>query len=183
MSQMMGTTFQVFASCADGAGSGSAVSLGNHEGLAYFATAAHVVDGENCGVQIASREVEVVETDATYDIAILRARAPFFFVTAVEMAPVYLGMPIVAMGYPLQPFTGKTELQVTSGVMSALIPLHYKISSPVYFGNSGGHVYDEQGRLVGLVVSLIQKNGVPMPGEWFATPGWRVFEMYDEALQ
>lgn len=171
------STYQVQILCASGSGSGSAVALENRDGFTYLATAAHVVDGEDCHFTAGGRLLEVIATDADFDIAIVRAFPPFP-VRKVEAARVYMGLPITTVGYPSQPYTGSTSLQITTGEVAAFVSLRYKISSPGYFGSSGGPVFDKEGHLVGLLVELIQKNGVTMPGEWFATPAWRIYEMY-----
>lgn len=180
---LLRSTYQIKAHCEDGLHQGSGVALLSSKGEVYYATANHVI-GEpgECSLEAGGRPLELVDTDPAFDIAILRGEAAGY-VRSIEASDVYLGMFVTTVGYPYQVTRGRTGLQVTSGEVSSIWSDQYKISSPVYFGNSGGPVFDEEGNLVGLVVALAQRNEVPLPGEYFATPAWRVYEMLDEAIQ
>jgi S1-C subfamily serine protease len=176
-------TVQVYADCGEGRGSGSGVVVGRDpSGLTYIATAQHVAEDADCTFDVNGEPFVYVVSDETYDSAII-AGLLGGRVTA-ESEDIYLGQPITVIGYPSQPLTGKTAKQVTAGVVSSFVhETRLKISAQAYFGNSGGPVFDEKGRLVGLVVSLVQRGGVPLPGEIFVTPARRVYELLEEARE
>jgi S1-C subfamily serine protease len=173
-------TVQVQADCPDGSGSGSGVVVGRYKDKTYVATAAHVANFE-CVVTIDGEIFEVAAVDEQYDQSIVvgyaKGRA------ALVSPDPFLGQSITIVGYPSQPYTGKTSKQITKGNLSAFVPFRYKVTAPAYFGNSGGPCFDAQGRLVGLVVALIQRGGTPMPGEIFVTPAQRTYELLEEALE
>lgn len=175
-------TVQVYALCEEGQGSGSGVILGQQGPFTYIATARHVAE-EGCELTVDGKVAEVRSFDdvENFDIAIIRVLQRTYE-PALLKADIYLGMPVTVVGFPSQPYTGKTSLQVTSGDLSAFLKRRYKLSAPAYFGSSGGPAFDEKGALVGLVVQLMARNGAPLPGEYFATPAWRVFELYHAAL-
>lgn len=74
---------------------------------------------------------------------------------APNMRAPRLGEHLYAVGYPLQLATDKQELTVTDGVVAG--PLdeenHVRITVPIYFGNSGGGAWAEDGSLLGITVS------------------------------
>jgi S1-C subfamily serine protease len=181
---LVDTTVQVFVSCPDDrSGSGSGVVIHTNDKATYVATAAHVSKSATCLSKIGGVAYSVVAIDDETDIAILKGPPSDRRVTDSWVVP-YRGMEVVAVGYPYQPFDAATGLQVTTGVLSAYVEGRYKFSAPIFFGNSGGPLFDRNGSLVGLTVSCIVGPGrVPMPGEYFATPASQVFRMLNEALQ
>jgi S1-C subfamily serine protease len=169
-------TVQVFSDCAEGGGSGSGVIMSTTIGGSFIATAEHVVDGNNCIYKIDNQLVEVVATDEEYDIAILFT-PKHYQVSAQTQGEAWIGLPVMAVGFPFQPWDDKTGLQVTDGTLSAYVKGRFKFSAPIYFGNSGGPVFDPDGGLVGLVT-----NGNPnRDGEYFMTPASEVFRVYRDA--
>jgi S1-C subfamily serine protease len=66
-----------------------------------------------------------------------------------------LGEHLYAVGYPLQLSTKTQELTVTDGVAAG--PLSdegtLRITAPIYFGNSGGGAWAEDGSFLGVTVS------------------------------
>jgi S1-C subfamily serine protease len=50
---------------------------------------------------------------------------------------------------------------LSTGIISRLHGSTIQISAPVSPGNSGGPVFDERGDLVGIVTSMVDKNGDP----------------------
>jgi S1-C subfamily serine protease len=73
----------------------------------------------------------------------------------LELRNPRLGEHVYTVGYPLQLATGDQELTVTDGVAAG--PLdedgYLRITAPIYFGNSGGGCWAEDGSLLGITVS------------------------------
>lgn len=161
-------TVQVHTHCSGGNSTGSGVLID----WTTVATANHVVD-EGCTYKIHGSEWKVIARDEPGDIALLQGVTYAGEPVELETDP-YLGEALIAIGYPHQPLTGDTQLQITTGVLSAKYADRYKISAPIYFGSSGGPVFTQEGKLLGLSVSLMTRGGNPMPGEWFATPAYRI---------
>lgn len=125
-------------------------------------TAYHVVDQGISGVEFFGREYEpgeVVWFDRELDLAILRVDVPARY----SAAELYCGelraeQPLLAVGHPL------TERWVSvEGHLGESSPL---VGSPLMLldielslGNSGGPVFDQNGRIVGIATAIL----VPVP--------------------
>lgn len=141
--------------------SGSGIAISNN----LIVTNNHVVDGAtNLYIYFpetkAKYRTEVVTTDATNDIAIIKVTEQSFqgfpeikygFKKAVED----VGMGVFVLGYPLVNTMGE-EIKLTTGVVSSKSgfqgnPSQYQISAPVQPGNSGGPLFNDNGELIGIV--------------------------------
>jgi S1-C subfamily serine protease len=73
-----------------------------------------------------------------------------------------LGEHIYAIGYPVQLATKEQELTVTDGIVCGPGDGegHLRITAPIYYGNSGGGLWAEDGAFVGVTVS----GFLEMPG-------------------
>jgi S1-C subfamily serine protease len=176
-------TVQVRTNCGDdGVSSGSGVVVDrDSDGTAFVATAAHVVDpeGGTCTYWVDGNELFIAAYDEYYDQAILVGDVAG---RTTEMAqPVFVGMRLIAVGFPVQPYTGLTSFQITHGTLTAFLGARYKTNADAYYGNSGGPAFDMHGDLVGLVVSMRVVSGVPI--EWYLTPAWRTYELLEEARE
>lgn len=73
----------------------------------------------------------------------------------VELRNPRLGEHVYAVGYPVQLATEEQELTVTDGIAAG--PLDddgsLRITAPIYYGNSGGGCWAEDGSLLGITVS------------------------------
>lgn len=139
-------------------GSGVIVST---DGL--ILTAAHVVKAGSNVVVIfrgEARGASVERVDEANDLALLRITGTDL--PALAMAPstvARLGQPVAVMGYPSPGVLGEGT-KVTRGEISSLNgwndePRDWQVSAPVQSGNSGGPLLDEQGRILGVVVSKL----------------------------
>lgn len=167
---------QLRARCKDGTSStASAVRMGYMNGGVVYATAAHAAE-PGCTLKMDDQEYVVVARDEEWDVALLWR--PFVlglepYPPTLTQASVYPGQGIVAVGFPYQRATKKAGFQVSVGYVLAKFEQRYKISTPIYFGSSGGPVFSQEGELVGLAVELIRGP----PTEYFAVPASKVFEM------
>lgn len=176
ISQMVSRTVYLEASCAEGEGSGSGVVLDNFFEGSLIATAAHVAD-PSCSLSYKSKPAWVLKVDKKHDLALLYIPG-VRSVSPLRLGTLYLGQNVIAVGYPLQFFTRKSALQVSKGQAIVDYGVRIRITAPIYFGSSGGPVFDESGRLVGIVTSMQAIGGV-VPVEYYMAPAAKVYEMVD----
>ncbi len=144
-----------------GRGSGSGVVM---DGSGHVLTNHHVVAGaSNVSLVLATGRTvsaEVVGSDRSNDIAVLRARGGDL--PAAELgvsADLRIGQPVIAVGSPLG-----LNGTVTSGVVSALerrssAEAMIQTDAPINPGNSGGPLVDLFGRVVGINTSIATLSG------------------------
>ncbi|HEU0336274.1 MAG TPA: trypsin-like peptidase domain-containing protein [Gaiellaceae bacterium] len=161
----------------------------------HVVTAAHVVEGaDSVSVQLAdgsTYDAEVVGSDASTDVAVLKIDAPASKLHPLELADsaaVEVGDGVVAIGAPFG-----LEDSVTSGIVSAL---GRDITSPDGFtltgaiqtdaainhGNSGGPLLDDAGRVIGVAVQIESDSG-GNDGVGFAVPSNTVQSVVRQLLE
>jgi len=118
----------------------------------------HVVEGCN-DVKVNGEKVTIKSTDSTNDLALLQGKPSSLISYFRAGRSVRLGDNIIVTGYPLRKVLGD-GLNVTTGTVASLSGLsnnigRIQITAPVNSGNSGGPVFDDYGRVVGVVVSKI----------------------------
>src|SRR5207249_10863601 len=123
-------------------------------------------------------DAQVVGTDASTDLAVLKVNAPvseLFPLSLGDSSKLVVGDAVVAIGSPFG-----LEGTVTSGIVSAL---HREMTSPNHFaidnsiqtdaainhGNSGGPLLSSQGKVIG-VTSQIESDSGGSDGVGFAVP-------------
>ncbi len=157
---------------------GSAVLL-SYERLL---TNCHVITAqENIRVYYAGqrRSAELDRQDRYHDLCVLRA-AGVIGPTPVASGALAVGESVFAAGYP-----GGGELKITSGRIVALHDYDggkvIQVSAPFAFGASGGGLFDEGGRLIGVLTFKARAGG----NFYFAVPvAWvRAFERPDQARE
>lgn len=128
----------------------TAVSVGNGMVL----TAAHCVDEVQLGADTSVGML--VYRSTVRDFAVL------FDTGRLHAAAVKLRAPnkyehVYAVGYPVQLVSDRQELTVTDGLIAGPVAAdgEWRITAPIFYGNSGGGVWAEDGSLVGLSVSGI----------------------------
>ena len=148
----------------------------------HVVTNQHVVAGASSisvsfwnGVEL---DADLVGTDPSTDLAVLRVDAPSGLLSPVRLADssaVDVGDPVLAMGSPFG-----LEGTITSGIVSAL---HREMTAPNNFtiidtiqtdaainhGNSGGPLLDHMGRVVGVNAQIESESG-GSDGVGFAIP-------------
>ena len=165
---------------SDSSGSGFFISK-----LGHIITNQHVVDkcqkitvGDNTKKQVAAN---VVETDRRNDLALLRISnmkmaseetksliqklgvsiVPLASDGLMRSEDVELGEDVLVAGYPYGEVFSDT-IKVTKGIVSATRGMgddtgQFQIDAAVQPGNSGGPIYDENGNIVGVVISQLNK--------------------------
>lgn len=144
---------------------GTGYAIGN----GYIATNYHVA-GEAKTISVKGIKgdmntgytAEMVASDKTNDIAILRITDPNFkgFGTipyAVQQRMADVGEDVFVLGYPLTQALGN-EIKLTNGIISSRTGFQgdistYQMSAPVQPGNSGGPMFDSKGNVIGIVVA------------------------------
>lgn len=137
-----------------------------------FATARHVADGlgwrsgKGIGRVLLSSSVggwataQVVGRHKDLDVALLwvprRSGRGDFYQPIVSSADTHAGEQIYVIGHP-----EGLNFSIASGLVSRVMPQALQLSAPVSPGNSGGPVYDERGRLLGVVSSKVDRSVDP----------------------
>jgi S1-C subfamily serine protease len=145
-----------------GNGSGTVIS---NDGLVL--TAAHVLP-ESADIQFRSGNAtfpaEIVAINRETDLALLKIEpgklpaAPLRFDSSVT-----LGTPVFTIGFPnikhqgVSPKLNKGEISSLAGYRDD--PSTWQISVPVQPGNSGGALFDNDGHIIGIVVSKLFLEG------------------------
>jgi S1-C subfamily serine protease len=149
-------------------GSGTIVTAQGH-----VITAAHVVAGAK-RVTITTgqgiKNATIVRVDEANDLAVLKiTEGKYTPLPLASSRKVQLGQSVSTIGFPnieIQGFSPK----VTRGEISSFDgigddPRAWQISVPVQTGNSGGPLLDENGNVVGVVVSKLGIKAVKLTGD------------------
>jgi S1-C subfamily serine protease len=161
----------------------------------HIVTNEHVVDGaSSISVRFwngESYEAEVVGSDASTDLAVLKVDAPASLLAPLPLGnsnTVEVGDAVVAIGSPFG-----LEGTVTSGIVSAL---HRQMTSPNNFtiddsiqtdaainhGNSGGPLLNGEGRVIGVTAQIESDSG-GNDGVGFAVPSSTVESVVSQLLR
>jgi putative serine protease PepD len=175
----------VGAADSDNPFGGGGVAQGSgfvYDEAGHVITNQHVVgDAQSASVRFPDGSVhdaEVVGTDPSTDLAVLRVDAPASLLEPLELAnsdELAVGDGVIAIGSPYG-----LDQSVTAGIVSAL---HREISAPNNFaiddaiqtdaainhGNSGGPLLDLSGRVVGVNAQIESESG-GNDGVGFAIP-------------
>jgi TPR repeat protein len=143
----------------DTTGSGFFVTSDGH-----FITNHHVVaDAVRIRVRTAAGTfpAAVIRSDPTNDIAILKVQGEFRALPVRGSRGLKLADHVATLGYPNPDLQGVAS-KYSSGEVAALSgpgddPRFLQISVPIQSGNSGGPLVDTSGRVVGVVVSQLDK--------------------------
>src|SRR5580700_9536485 len=168
--------------------SGSALGSGfiiRADGL--IVTNRHVVEGaRTVRVRLADDRVlpaEVIGTDATTDIALLRVHADGLPALLLESSDkISVGDPVIAIGNPFG--LGQS---VTAGVLSARARTleedpyidFLQTDAAINFGNSGGPLLSSDGMVVGVTSAILSPSGGSV-GLGFAVPAETVMAVVAE---
>lgn len=162
------------------------------EGGRRIVTNRHVIDGQReIAVRNGSghvRMARVVRTAPEDDLALLEIDTPFPDAPALplsRLADPAPGRAAVVLGYPLIGILGDEQPALTEGIVAktaglANDPKTFQITAKINRGNSGGPVFDRQGRLIGIAVGkmdsadIVAKGGPPPEDINFAIKAGRL---------
>jgi hypothetical protein len=119
-------------------------------------TAQHCVDHLDVGAETPYGKLAF--SSAVSDYAYLMDATNMYGPRACIRKPL-LGEHVYAVGYPTNVLTEKQELNITDGVVSGqhnADGTEIRITAPVFFGNSGGGAWADDGCLIGITVSLVR---------------------------
>ncbi len=151
------------AATAKGNGSGVIISTSG-----YVLTAAHVVAKASKVVVVTaqgSKSARVIQSDDSNDVAILKLESGTYpALPVIPSRQVRLGQMVATIGFPIVNVQGFSP-KVTRGEISSINgagddPKRWQISAPVQPGNSGGPLLDENGNIVGIVVSKLTGESI-----------------------
>ena len=161
-------THQEMPSASFGAGT---LLRANAEGY-LFLTARHVVDGPAFSVATSATSAlvamasgtwatgEVVARHKNLDLILLwipRISGHGLFAQPIaQLAATAEGENVFVIGHP-----EGLRFTLSTGIISRMEGATIQMSAPVSPGNSGGPVFDDKGSLVGIVTSMVDKNGDP----------------------
>lgn len=160
-------TRQLMPSASFGAGT---LLQANAEGY-LFVTARHVIDGPAGHAAGGSRALiamasgawgtaDVVARHRMLDLLLLwvprQSGSAKFVQPLAKSGPTIEGESVFVIGHP-----EGLRFTLSTGIVSRLQGSVVQISAPVSPGNSGGPVFDDHGALVGVVTSMVDRNGDP----------------------
>lgn len=169
-----------------GAGSGVVYS---EDG--YILTNNHVIDGAST-IKVTMHDgteydATLVAADSRCDIAVIKVEAEGLApVTLAEDMDLSVGDLAVAIGNPLGTLAGTATEGIISGLereitLEGKTMVLLQISASINPGNSGGGVFDQHGRLIGLVVA--KSSGSDVEGLGFAIPADTVKKVADSLIE
>lgn len=107
---------------------------------------------------------DVVASDPSLDLAVLRSSARFNASAVFRLRAAQLGEEVVVAGYPLKGLLSD-GLQITTGLVSARAgllndPSSFQTSAQIQPGSSGGPVFAKSGLVIGVVVRMLDDLAV-----------------------
>ena len=142
-------------------------------GSGFFVTPNHIITNnhvtDSCdAIEVKNKGyksvVELVDSDKNTDLSILVTGNPHdSFLNLRNGKAVRTGEQAIALGYPLASRLG-SQLKVTIGNVAALTGYQNNIAelqltAPVQPGNSGGPLLDDNGNVIGVIVSRLERTG------------------------
>ena len=165
---------EINATLPNGTSAGSGVIYGTDGNVTYIVTNFHVIENATSFKVILYdgtiiEDVQLVGGDDEEDIAVLMLKGSNYKLATLreitEESTIKLGETVFAIGNPL----GKLGGSVTKGIISCLnreISIDNKVMNlmqtdvAINSGNSGGGLFDINGRLIGIVNAKVSATGV-----------------------
>ncbi len=158
--------------------------------MSYIVTNQHVIEKgvlfEIVTVDGQSHLATLVGADVYSDLAVLRTDVPLKQATKATDADIQKGMSVIVIGNP----TGSLPGSVSAGIVSALereisptgvVRTVLQTDAAINNGNSGGGLFDLQGRLIGLANA--KRSGDGVWGIGFCIPIDTVTEVCTELIE
>jgi len=114
------------------------------------------------------RTARVIKIARDDDLAILELSKPFpdtYSIPYSQMNDARTGRAAVVMGFPMAGIIGWQQPSLTEGIVSKSSgfndnPNTFQITSKMNKGNSGGPIFDRQGRLIGIAVAKLNTTKI-----------------------
>lgn len=160
---------------------------GWHDGNGYYWTAAHVVSGESKRLDLrfadgSIRKAEIMWISKAYDVALLKADGSGVEAKSLNCTMPKVGDDITLAGNPVA-LENITAFGRIAGDERSIGPWKsvLVVSAPVIPGQSGGPVYDKDGKVIGMSVGLslfpIGFGSASATGYGFVVPGRRLCDL------
>ena len=189
--------------------SGSATIVHSGPEGSFIFTASHVVSidstysrGFSCKISIKQGDdltiVSTIAKSDDRDMAMLYTKKNLHLNTAFELNT-YTGQQIISAGFPHQfADSSKKYFSISAGTLATRYVIvggdsdengyYHRVTSPIYFGNSGGGVWSKEGKLIGVVVVLYGVTSpndatIPYDGYYYIKPIEEIFPIAKEAGQ
>jgi len=146
--------------------SGSGVTI-KYKNQYYILSVAHLLSTDDAKLFMYENdncisELEVVKVDASVDLLLLKPVQqdiePYFYTELADCEPT-TGQEVIAVGNP-----ARLEDVVSMGRIIRYDTKYMIMSDTTYFGSSGGGIYNQEGKLIGIV-SAIGNMGAPYPNQ------------------
>ena len=161
----------VYVRTSKGVNGGTGVVLRNHLVL----TAEHVVTNHSTvlverydkdGKKLFSSRAHVVKVDEKNDLALLNVEKSLGVRTRIAKR-VSLGESVITLGFPYDRDSKKrTYLSYSKGKVNTVTDKRIRFDANVFFGSSGGPVFNKRGR----VISVVQKGYSYFPAYYGVRP-------------
>ena len=157
IAEAVSRSVQVFCTGLEKKSRGSGVIIKSAGTEALVASAEHVMS-KDCMLTIVDTDGGVyllydLESNKENDLATAK-----FFTTKnyseLQIKTPTLGEPVFTVGWPLDKLKRKAWLTVTRGVVAAEYDWRYRITAPIWYGSSGGPVFNTRGELICIVSSM-----------------------------
>ncbi|MGM0934626.1 MAG: trypsin-like peptidase domain-containing protein [Bacteroidota bacterium] len=141
----------------------------------YLATNYHVIeDASEIEIEFIRNgqkiryEAQVIQSDRQNDLAILKIKDASFtpfdelpYIFGTELSDI--GTNVFALGYPMALSVMGTEIKFTDGKISSKTGFQgdistYQMTTPIQPGNSGGPLFDFDGKLIGINSAIISPD-------------------------
>ena len=156
----------------------------------YVITCNHVIKNEN-DIRIVFNgnelSAKLVLTDPNNDLALLKIEGSFPAIAFSKNRSAKMGEKVFTVGYPNPSIQG-INLKYNSGNISSLTGFQddvrlYQISVPVQPGNSGGPLLDENGNILGVIVSQLDaKTAFALTGTLPQNVNYAIKSIYAQAM-
>ncbi len=172
INQDINYNFNYEANPSEWNGSGSGFFVSND---GYLATNYHVIEGAkdievsyNNGTEILSYSAEIIQSDPTNDLAIIKINDSEFKKSLkipynLKTTSADVGSEVFALGYPMALSGMGEDIKFTDGKISSKTGFNgdirlYQTTTPIQPGNSGGPLFDYDGNLIGVNSSKISSD-------------------------
>lgn len=112
------------------------------------------------------RSAKVVQVSKNYDLALLELSSPYpksYSISNNDFDDPREGQDVLSIGYPLSGAFGNDKPVITQGIISKVYDNEAGIfltTTNINAGNSGGPIFDLNGRLVGITVATLDKERI-----------------------
>lgn len=179
---LVDATVKINVDCGEDSGSGSGVVISTDVyRTSQVLTAAHLDSADEaveCVFTVVNSKgkefpAKMTKKDSKLDLMLLTVSDVVSVPTPVAMYS-FVGQNVTCVGFPSQVLDDELHLSITKGQIASRFIVEDRITADIYFGSSGGPVFNDQNQVVGIVSYLIiggisSGYPVPFPGQYFAS--------------